>query len=475
LGGNGSFVYTPVENYTGVDVFTYVANDSFVDSNVATVNITVLPVSDAPIVNDDFYNTNEDTTLNVAAPGVLANDTDPDNDTISALLVLNPSNGTLSFNSNGSFVYSPDSDYYGSDNFTYKATDGVMVSNNATVFITIIAVNDPPIANDDFYSTQEDTPLNITAPGVLLNDTDIDNTTLTTEKVSDPAHGYLTFNSDGSFEYIPDAEYIGYDSFTYRSYDGINYSNNATVHIDITDVNDPPVANDDTAIVGENTVDNEINVLLNDFDNENDKLIITSVTQPDKGTAIYNNDYVYYTPDPGYTGPDQFEYYITDGNGGFDNAIVDITVIHINHPPTPPVVSGPPQGTPGLEYQYAFVSTDPDGDLISYEILWGDGTFEDWLGPYNSDQVISVSHSWSARGFYTIMARAKDTHGAVSEWGTLDVWMPRNKAVTNSFILRFLERLFYRFPLLRLLGLQFGIYSPKHLNISEYNSYMTGG
>jgi hypothetical protein len=73
------------------------------------------------------------------------------------------------------------------------------------------------------------------------------------------------------------------------------------------------------------------------------------------------------------------------------------------------------------------------------------------------------------------MARAKDTHGAVGEWGTLDVLMPRNKAVTNSFILRFLERIFYRFPLLSLLGLRFGIYSPKHLNISEYNSYITGG
>ena len=320
--------------------------------------------------------------------------------------------------------------------------------------------------------------MDVSAPGVLTNDTDPDDDSLTAEKLTDPIHGNLVFNSNGSFNYIPDGDYFGHDSFTYWAYDGSNYSNIATVHINIIPINDPPIANDDSVEVDQDSTDNQIDVLANDVDFDGDDLTIISVTQPQFGLVNYDGNYVYYTPNQYYIGSDQFEYNITDGNGGFDNAIVDITLIHINRPPDPSVLSEPPQGIPGLEYQYAFVSTDPEGDLVSYEILWGDGTFEDWLGPYNSDQVISVSHSWSARGFYTITARAKDTHGALSEWGTLDVWMPRNKAVTNSFILRFLEfleRLFYRFPFLSLLGLRFGIYSPKHLNISEHNIYNTGG
>ena len=104
-----------------------------------------------------------------------------------------------------------------------------------------------------------------------------------------------------------------------------------------------------------------------------------------------------------------------------------------------------------MEYLYAFVATDPEGDNLYYEILWGDGTFEEWSGPFYSDQAISVEHSWSASGIYKIQARAKDIHGAISEWATLEVWMPRNKVVTNSFIPRFLERFTYVFSLLRYL------------------------
>src|SRR5206468_1242288 len=124
---------------------------------------------------DDGYTTSEDTQLTVSAPGGLANDTDVDGDTLSAALVSNPSRGTLTLNGDGSLVYMPALNYNGVDTFTYKASDGQAQSGVATATITVTPVNDAPVAaNDDNYTTPEDTQLTVIAPGVLANDSDVD-------------------------------------------------------------------------------------------------------------------------------------------------------------------------------------------------------------------------------------------------------------------------------------------------------------
>src|SRR5437867_1433618 len=108
LNGDGSLVYMPALNFNGTDSFTYKASDGQAQSGVATVTITVTPVNDAPVAaNDDSYTTPEDTQLTVSAPGVLANDSDVDGDALSAVLVSNPTHGTLTLNGDGSFTYMP--------------------------------------------------------------------------------------------------------------------------------------------------------------------------------------------------------------------------------------------------------------------------------------------------------------------------------------------------------------------------------
>src|SRR5205814_1952664 len=150
--GNGSFTYTPAAGFHGADSFTYHANDGALDSNSATVAITVTSVNHAPVAGNDSYSVAEDNNLTVAAAGVLANDSDVDGDPLTAVLDSGPSHGNLTLNGNGSFTYTPAANYNGADSFTYHASDGSLSSNSATVAITITPVNDAPVAGNDTYS-----------------------------------------------------------------------------------------------------------------------------------------------------------------------------------------------------------------------------------------------------------------------------------------------------------------------------------
>ncbi|MFC1716754.1 tandem-95 repeat protein [Candidatus Poribacteria bacterium] len=337
LNANGSFTYTPNVDCNGSDSFTYHANDGFADSNIATVDITVGAVNDAPVANDDSYSTDEDTPLNIAAPGVLGNDSDVDvGDTISAVLDSDVSNGTLALNADGSFSYTPDADYDGPDSFTYHANDGAADSNVATVTITVNPVPDAPVANDDSHTTDEGTPLNIAAPGVLGNDIDVDGDSLTAILDTDVSNGALALNADGSFSYTPDADYNGTDSFTYHANDGFADSNMATVDITVGAVNDAPVAYNDAYSTDEDIVLNvpATGVLSNDTDADGDPLTAILDSDVSNGALALNADGSFtYTPNADYNGSDSFTYYANDGAANSNIATVDITVGAVNDAP----------------------------------------------------------------------------------------------------------------------------------------------
>jgi len=231
LNANGSFTYTPAANFTGAASFTYKANDGSLDSNTATVTITVTAVNDAPAAAADAYTTPEDTALTVAAPGVLGNDTDADGNALTAILVAGPAGGALALNANGSFTYTPAANFTGAASFTYKANDGSLDSNTVTVTITVTAVNDAPAAAADAFSTPKNTALSVAAPGLLANDADPEGGALTAILVAGPAGGILALNGNGGFTYTPAANFTGIASFTYKANDGSLDSNTVTVTI----------------------------------------------------------------------------------------------------------------------------------------------------------------------------------------------------------------------------------------------------
>src|SRR6266516_3017565 len=316
-------------------------------ANVNSDNVSVLlnstVTNQAPTATNDAYTVAEDTPLTVAAPGVLANDTDPDGDALSAALASGPSHGTLTLNANGSFTYTPAANFNGSDSFTYRASDGATASNPATVSITVTALNDAPAAADDTYSTAEDTVLTVAAPGVLGNDTDLDGTTLSAVVVTGPAHGTLTLNEDGSFTYTPDANYNGPDSFTYRASDGTTASNPATVTITVSAVNDTPAAADDAYTTAEDTTLTVAapGVLGNDTDPDSTIVTAALASGPGHGSLTLHADGSFtYTPSANYNGPDSFTYRASDGTLTSSLATVTITVSAVNDPPTVTVAAG---------------------------------------------------------------------------------------------------------------------------------------
>ena len=336
LNSNGSFTYTPNANFNGVDTFRYRARDAVLFSGVAVVTITVVSSNDVPVAINDAYTTAEDTALNVPLPGVLTNDTDLDGNPLTAILVTPPTHGTLTLSTNGSFLYLPATNYNGGDSFTYMANDGTTNSAPATVTLTVTAVNDAPVANPDSYSTPEDTTLLVNVPGVLVNDTDVDNNPLTAIVVTPPIHGTLTLNTNGSFTYVPVANYFGADSFTYQVSDGLTNSSPALVTLTMTAVNDAPVANPDSYTTAEDTtlIVNVPGVLVNDTDVENNPLTAVIVTLPRLGTLTLNtNGSFIYVPTANSNGADSFTYRVNDGLTSSAPTTVTLTITSVNDAP----------------------------------------------------------------------------------------------------------------------------------------------
>jgi VCBS repeat-containing protein len=647
LNSNGSFSYTPNPGFVGTDSFTYNANDGLLYSGIATVTITVYPINHPPVAVDDSYSVDENTMLNISAPGVLGNDSDPDGDPLTVELAGDPANGTVTLRSDGSFTYNPNTDFYGTDSFTYKASDGLLpsevvfsdnfdrpdstdvdaisvgmsglvapvsyferetasvvsgklsldgwtslvvpehdftdasivsarqfviefdanppdtagpegyadgvavsfghseatakgggfrvsywvekafglvlsgnagmapgrfeihnaaaplgwedlapigglwitfdrqpvadewyhvkltvrpnagqqlftaghtatvlveitgdldanqntasqdtfqailefhwvhgsnfvvfesghssyldnfairtlgeaaLSNVTTVTITVNPLNDAPVAVNDAYSVDEDNTLTVSAPGVLINDIDVENDPLTATLVSGPSNGSLTLSVAGSFIYTPSADFSGTDSFTYKANDSMFDSNSATVTLTVNQVNDAPVANDQSVVTDEDT---PLAITLTASDVDNAPLTYSIVVAPAHGTLSGTAPYLTYTPAADYNGAENFTFKANDSTTDSNIATVTITVKPVNDAPVA-LADGPFLGVMDSPVSMdASASYDPDGDSLTFKWDFGDGSTLEMTEA-------NIEHTYASAGTYTVTLVVND-------------------------------------------------------------------
>jgi len=422
LNADGTFSYTHDGSETTSDSFTYQADDGD-PSNTATVSITITPVNDAPTAVDDGPFFADEGGSVPGNPSVLSNDTDPEDDTLTAVLIVGPANAaSFSLNQNGRFSYTHDGTNTLSDSFTYQADDGDR-SNTATVSITINAVNDPPTAVDDGPVIVAEGGTISGSFNVLTNDTDPEGNPLTAVLNSGPANAAsFTLNSNGTFNYVHNGSETTSDSFTYRASDG-SPSNTATVSITITPVNDAPTAvNDGPFVANEGgSVPGNPSVLSNDTDPEGDSLTAVLIAGPANASSftLNANGRFSYTHDGSDTTSDSFTYQADDGDRS-NTATVSISINAVNDPPTA-VDDGPVAvdegGTIPGSFNVLANDSDPENDPLTALLVSGPGNASSFA--LNANGTFTYVHNGSETISDSFTYRASD--GGPSNIATVSI------------------------------------------------------
>jgi hypothetical protein len=372
---NGTVTYTPNTGYTGTDVYTYFICDNGNPVACDTANAYVDIVASNVSVNQTY--TNDDayvTPINTPKSGnVGLNDTDPQNDAVTFTQVSNPSHGTVVFNNDGTFTYTPNQGYTGTDQYVYsKCDNGTPVAcDTSTVYITIHA---PYIqAEPDINQTLVNTPVSGT---VATNDEVLPNSTFT--PLGTMSNGTLVMNPDGTYTYTPNDGFVGTDAVEYVvcSPAPISLCDTTTLTIVVTplysNLGNTVIAQDDYATTPMNTPV-EMCVKCNDSDpNGNTIGQPTIISNPSNGTVVVNpNGTVTYTPNTGFSGEDVYTYFICD-NG--TPVACDTANAYVNVPPITTAVNQtytnddayvtpintPKSGNVGLN------DTDPQNDAVTF-------------------------------------------------------------------------------------------------------------
>ena len=310
--------YTPDTNYFGNDSFRFKANDGTFDSNTASVAISINAVNDAPVARNGRAVTDKNTRKSII---LVASDVD---DTVLSYQVVNQAvHGSVSI-SGGTATYTPANNFIGSDSFTFKAKDGSLFSNVATVTVTVNKGNEAPVITFNHTGqTQEDEATNIT-----LVAEDADNDALTYQIVRQATHGGVSLSISNGItraRYTPNVNYHGSDSFSFKANDGKLDSNTASVAITVNSVNDAPVAEPGRLDTNKNT---SKSLVLTASDVDGTILTYEIIEEPSQGNITLNGNMATYVPNANYVGNDRFTFRANDGELNSNIVVVSIVVIN---------------------------------------------------------------------------------------------------------------------------------------------------
>jgi large repetitive protein len=397
---DGTLRYVPNPNFNGTDTVTYTISDGQGGSATSTVTLTVNPVNDVPVAVNDNATTSEDQPVTIP---VLGNDRDADGNVLTITAATSP-NGTVVINPDGTVTFTPNPNFNGPTTISYTVSDGQGGTASATVAVNVLAINDPPVARPDSATTSEDQPVTISP---LANDSDVDGNPLTIIAASSP-NGSVVINPNGTVTFTPNPNFNGPTTITYAVSDGQGGTSTTTIAVNVTPVNDVPVARNDVFTMDEDTTA-RIPVLTNDSDADGDPLTVTAASSPN-GTVVINPDgTVSFTPAVNFTGPATISYTISDGRGGTSTATVTVNVVNTNELPVDGdeavlAIGGAPRIIAVLDN-----AVDPERDPLSVffaEVESGEGTVV-----INADGTISYTAPPEFQGTAVIRYIISDGRG----------------------------------------------------------------
>jgi len=365
LNPDGTLNYTPNLNCHGADTFTYSVSDGVL-TTVGTVAVSIAPVNDAPNAGSDSAATDEDTPVTL---NLLANDSDVDGDALFVESVTPGVHGSVILNPDSSVTYVPELNFNGSDVFTYTVSDGQGGATTASVRVTVLPVNDPPVASNGTATGPEEMAIEI-----VLQATDADGDALSFAIVTQPLHGTVSSLDNNRVTYTPAVNFSGEDSLTFSASDG-QATANAVVRLTIGPVNDPPVFGPVTDwIVNEETA---LSFQLTATDTEGDTLTFSSANLPPGAELNPTTGEFHWTPNFAQAGTYPVMFTVADPSGGMDSATMTIHVVDVpqnaNQDPdcsrAVPSVGEiwPPNHKQGVVIDILGV-TDPDGDAVTITI-----------------------------------------------------------------------------------------------------------
>ncbi|CAN7600288.1 Ig-like domain-containing protein [Variovorax paradoxus] len=391
---DGTYTYTPNPDFNGTDSFTVTVSDGHGGTTTSTVTVTINPVNDAPVFVDGggtpvnttdgyVFGYDENRPAGTVLGTVHATDVDSATVTYSILsgndngyFAIDPVTGEISLTPAGAAAFA--NDYEAGANahaLVVGANDGT-VTTNIPVTLNEQNINDAPKAPDDTKTTNEDTPVS----GQIIG-SDADGDTLTYVKGSDPAHGTVTVNADGTYTYVPGPNFNGTDSFTVTVSDGHGGTTTSTVNVTVNPVNDLPTVPDYTQTTHEDT---PVSGQVIGTDVDGDALTYVKGSDPAHGTVTVNADGTYtYVPGANFNGTDSFTVTVSDGHGGTTTSTVTVTINPVNDAPV--FVDGggtPVNTTDGYVFGYdenrpagavlgTVHATDGDSATVTYSILSG--------------------------------------------------------------------------------------------------------
>ncbi|MBN2561938.1 MAG: tandem-95 repeat protein, partial [Phycisphaerae bacterium] len=351
-GSAPDLLYAPNPDWHGTDTFSFVVSDLSATSAVSIVAIHVASVNDTPTAGAQTVSLDEDSTAAVMLSG-----SDADDDPLSFELLSAPSNGVLEGTA-PNLVYRPADNFYGSDCFAFRVSDGLVYSDTASVMLAVQSVNDTPVANPQEVTTDEDVSV-----GVTLTGSDVENDALFFEIVSSPANGDLS-GTLPDLLYIPTADFHGDDDFRFAVCDGSATSVPALVHVTIVSVNDPPAATAGAVTVME---DEAIAIVLTGSDPDGDPITFAVLDGPAHGSLSGVPPDLTYVPAADFFGSDSLGF--TVGDGILTSAVTTVTIDVVPVNDAPVAHSQTLTTEEDIPLQIVLNATDVDNGVLTYAIM----------------------------------------------------------------------------------------------------------